>query len=164
MKISFFDNEKFVLYLNKYYIKDLKLDDEKEMEIYFKKLFLRLKNNYKLKLGGYYNIKIYSNKRYGLVIEVEKLISEYFKVYGNNVEMRIAIILDNLFLYEIEDYFFIKEIKKYLKNVYYKDLKYYLEIDEEIDEKTYSFLLENSKVVYGETLDNLSCFNQIEVL
>jgi deoxycytidine triphosphate deaminase len=110
MKIEYLDDTNFIIYLNKYYIKDLNLDDKKNIEEYFKKMFVNLKNNYGLDIYGYYDIRVYVNHLYGLIIDVFKLSSEYYKLYSNKVDMKIIIDPNNTFLYEIDDYFIIDKV------------------------------------------------------
>jgi hypothetical protein len=162
MKVKYLSNDNFVVYLNKHYIKDLDIDDKKSIEAYFKKIFVNLKNNHNVNINGYYNIKVYINNRYGLVIDAYRLNNEYFKLYGNKVDMKITIDTNNRFLYEIEDYFLIDKLKNNINEIYYKDDKYYIEINESIDDRNYNFLLENSIIIYSdEVYDILSLCDQL---
>ncbi len=150
MKIEYLVDDNFIIYLNKHYIKDLNIEDKISVETYFKKLFRNLKSNYNLNMEGYYMVNIYSNCQYGLIIEVNKLNAEYFSLYGNKVDMKITINLNQPFLYEIDDYFIIDSLKNIINNVYFKNNKYYLELKDIIDESSYNFLLENSNIIYND--------------
>ena len=150
MKVEHVSEYNFYIYLNKYYIADLELNDKQCVEEYFKKVFINLKNNYHLDIYGYYNIRVYANKQYGIIIDVFKLSNDYFKMPGNKVDMKIMIDSDNKFLYEIIDYFLIESYKNYIRNIYYKDEKYYLELDDTVDEVFYLYLIEHSNIIFND--------------
>lgn len=154
MKIEYVTNDNFIIYLNKYHLKDLKLDYKKSVEEYFKKLFRSLNKVYHLEIEGYYNVKVHENSIYGIIIEVDKLCNEYFSIGGNKVDMKITINLDDLFLYEIDDYFILDSLKDNIKNIYYHH-QYYIELKDEIDDKAYNFLLENSNIIYNDKVNDL---------
>lgn len=154
MKIDYLANENFIIYLNKYHLKDLKLDQKKNVEDYFKKLFKKINNLYQLKIEGYYNVKVYENPLYGLIIEVDKLCNEYFSICGNKVDMKIIFKFNSPFLYEVEDFFILDNLKDSIKNIYYHH-RYYIELKNEIDDKLYNFLLENSHIVYNDKVQDI---------
>jgi len=150
MKIEYVDEYNFYIYLNKCYLPELELDNKPCVEDYFKKIFINLKNNHHLDIYGYYNIRVYANKQYGLIIDVFKLSNDYFKMPGNKVDMKIMIDSDNKFLYEIDDYFFSDIYKDNVKNIYFKEGKYYLEMNDAIDEKFYLYLIEHSNIIFND--------------
>lgn len=155
MKIEYVEEDNFYIYLNKCYLSDLELDNKKSVEDYFKKMFLNLKNNHHLDIYGYYNIKVYANKQYGIIIDVFKFNNDYFKMPSNKVDMKIIIDSDNKFLYEIDDYFFASKHKKDIKNIYYKNGKYYLELNNDVDEIFYLYLIEHSHVIFSDYADDI---------
>jgi hypothetical protein len=150
MKIEYLNDYNFYIYLNKNYISDLEIKNRECVEKYFKKMFLNLKNNHHLDIYGYYNIKVYANNNYGLIIDVLKLSNDYFKMPSNKVDMKIMIDNDSIFLYELDDYFFIDKYKDNIKNIYYKDEKYYVELNDDVDELFYFNLLEHSNIIFND--------------
>lgn len=150
MKIEYIGKCNFYIYLNKYYLSNLELENKQCVEEYFKKMFINLKNNHHLDIYGYYNIRVYANKQYGLIIDAFKLSNDYFKMPGNKVDMKIMIDSDNKFLYEIDDYFFTLAYKDDIKNIYCKDEKYYLELSDTVDETFYLYLIEHSNIVFND--------------
>lgn len=150
MKVEHVDEENFYIYINKYCLTNLQLDDKQCVEEYFKKLFMNLKNNHHFDITGYYNIRVYANKQYGLIIDVFKLSNDYFKLPNNKVDMKIVIDSNCVFLYEIEDYFFVLPFLDRVKNTFYNNGKYYLELKENIDNSFYSILMEHSRIVFDE--------------
>lgn len=147
MHITFLDNDNFIIYLNKNLIKNVDFDNNVEIENYFKKLFLNLKKIYSININGYYDIKIYKDKMYGIVIEVENEEIEYMDLFDNQVEMSIEVINDN-FIYKIDDYFFLKD-KKNISIFRYKN-KIYLNINGNIALNDYLKLIEFGSILYGE--------------
>jgi hypothetical protein len=163
MKIEYVDENNFIIYLNKYYIKDLDIENKKSIEEYFKKIFVSLKNNYNLDIYGYYDIRVYTNKQYGLIIDVYRLSNDYYKLYNNKIDMKIVVDTNNTFIYEVEDYFIVNILKRQIKNVYYKNDKYYIELNDKINDRDYNYLLENSKIIYDDNVyDILSLCSIIE--
>lgn len=150
MKVEFIDDQSFYIYLNKQYLPNLELDNKKCVEEYFKKIFVNLKNCYHLDIYGYYNIRVYHNMQYGIIIDVFKLSNDYFKTPGNKVDMKIMIDTDNPFLYEVEDYFFTLPFRNGLKDVYYKEGKCYLKLNDEVDNLFYLYLMEHGRIVFDD--------------
>lgn len=148
--MEYVGDHNFYIYLNKYYLCDLELDNKTCVEEYFKKMFINLKNNHHLDIYGYYNIRVYANKQYGVIIDVFKLSNDYFKMPGNKVDMKIMIDSDNKFLYEVDDYFFAEAYKKNIKNIYGKDEKYYLELQDTVDDAFYLYLIEHSNIIFND--------------
>jgi hypothetical protein len=69
MKIELLDEYNYTLYLNNLYVKDLNLDNKDDIEKYLKKLFLIVKNRYDVDISGMFEIDIYVNSKYGIVID-----------------------------------------------------------------------------------------------
>lgn len=153
MKVVFNDEFNYYIYLSKYNILNLDIDNKRDIEEYFKRIFLSLKNNYHLDIYGLFNIRVYCDKNYGIIIDVLKLNSDYFKI-TNKVEMKIVVDKDNSFLYEIDDYFFIKQYHNNISNIYCKNKKYYIELKDDIEELFYLYLLEHANIIFNdEALD-----------
>jgi hypothetical protein len=155
MKIEYLDEDNFYVYINKICLKDLELKNKDSVEKYFKKLFMKLKNNYQLDIYGYYNIRVYENIHYGIILDILKLSNDYFKLPNNKVDMKIMIDSNSIFLYEIDDYFFIDKYKSNIKSIYYKDEKYYVDLNDEIDDSFYLYLLEHSNILFNDDANEI---------
>lgn len=107
-------NDKIIIYLNNEYLKYKNYDISK-IEEYFKSIFQTLKYCYNLEIYGYYEIDVYIDKNYGIVIEMEKDDID-FECY-DQIDMRVTF-HNQKFLYQIEDIEYNKKIYKY-KNKYY---------------------------------------------
>lgn len=143
MKLVFKDN-KIIVFLNK----NLNLD-KKELENYFKKLFLGIKDKYNLKLNGYYNINVYIDNYYGSIIELENEELEYYN-YFNQIDMEIKVI-KTPFLYEIDYEYLDKEILN--KTIIYKyNNKLYFKIT---DKTILNRIIECCKIIYGDKVKEI---------
>lgn len=112
------DSDKLVIYLNNKYLKYKKYNFLK-IEDNFKEIFEILKQYYNIKINGFYNINIYIDKKYGIIIEMQQEDID-FDYYDNQVDMKI-VFHNKKFLYEIDEL-----ENKYNKIYKYKN-KYYIE-------------------------------------
>ena len=143
MKVVFKDN-KIIVFLNK------KLDlDKVNLDIYFKKLFLRIKNKYNLELNGYYDINVYIDNNYGSIIEIENEDLDYYN-YFNQIDMEIKV-NKTTFLYEIDYEYLDKELLS--KSIVYKqNNKLYFKIT---DKSILNKIIECIKIIYGDRVKEI---------
>ena len=143
MKLVFKDN-KIIVFLNK------RLDlDKIKLEIYFKKLFLKIKDRYSLKLNGYYNINVYIDDYYGSIIEIENEDLDYYN-YFNQIDMEIKV-NRTTFLYEIDFDYITKDILT-KTNIYKLNNKLYFKIK---DKSIVNKIIEYSKIIYNEQVKEI---------
>lgn len=140
------DNDKYIVFLKE------KINLEGKLEKYFKGLFTKLKNKYNLEFNGYYNINVYTDKHYGVIIEIIKNEMDYY-TYFNQIDMEINIIKTD-FYYEIDYNFLNKKILNKCACYKYND-KMYLKIIKEITPFELSNILEYSNILYGEELEKI---------
>ena len=153
MKVDINDN-KIVVFLNKKNIDNIDFSDKKNLERNFKDLFLKLNHLYDIPLYGYYDVHVYINDHYGLILDIEKENFEYFD-YDNQIDMRITISKNNELLYKLDD---LLDIDKNIinKSIIYKCKKeLYLNIKEEFDNYEMGKLFEYSTLIYGPEADNI---------
>ena len=143
MKVVFKDN-KIIVFLNK------KLDlDKVNLDIYFKKLYLKIKNKYNLELNGYYDINVYIDNNYGSIIEIENEDLDYYN-YFNQIDMEIKV-NKTTFLYEIDYEYLDKELLS--KSIIYKqNNKLYFKIT---DKNILNKIIECSKIIYGDRVKEI---------
>lgn len=102
----------------------------KDIDNITKNVFNILEKYYNYKINDSYEMKIYINKLYGIILEIN--------IKENNF-INIKVLKDVLFLYEIEDPL------KYLDNeIYFYNNKYYINL-----KKENLNILENSNIIYG---------------
>ena len=147
----FLSENDFIIYLSKERINNINFDKHEEIEKYFRKLFLLLKKIYNISINGYYDITLYNDKIYGIILKLEKDDFD-FDIFDNQVEMNIRVI-DAHFLYEIDDYFFLDNLNDI--DIYIYNHKFYLFLKNKINDKNYLNVLEFSKVIYGDVVNKI---------
>lgn len=128
-----------------FYLKNCDLKDYNQIE----KNLIQLLNKYSINLNGYYNVFIYQDINYGVIIDMQKENLEYLDYFNDQIELNIEIIKDS-FLYEIEDIFTLN--KKTLNNfiIYKKGFHLYLEAKTSLNTIELGQILENSTIIYGK--------------
>ncbi len=142
MKVNKIDDI-IIVFLNKYYIQNQDYDDIKVIEKELKELFKKLEKRH-IKVKGYYDVFIYKDNNYGVVIElIENNLG--YDDFNDIIDMRI--ITKNVrFLYKIDD--ILKLDTTYNLYLYKNDL--YIDILGEIDDSNMSHLLESSQIIYKD--------------
>jgi len=144
VNIKFIDELILDIYIKKELIDNIDFNNKDDLQKYLKNLFKILKNKYSVVIEGFYDITVYVDKFYGVVIHMEKDDIDYYDYFKNQVDMRI-ITIDTSFLYLVED------IPNDLINkvdVIIIDKDIYLKIKEELSKVEMMKLLEISKVVF----------------
>ena len=97
--------------------------DKEQIIKLFKLIFKNIKDKYDL--SGLFDVYIYSNNEYGMIIEINNLC--YF---DNEIELKLKIQIDSLFFMEIMS----NEILEFDEVYYYKD-KFYSYYSDSYDRK-----------------------------
>lgn len=134
MKIDYY-SDKVVIYLIG---KKIKLENSSIKEL-LTNIFDVLVNDYDFEINNNYNINIYINEVYGIIVE---LINEEIIKKEDTVHINLNVMNDKLFLYEIDD-----PLKYINSEIYYYDDKYYLNV-----KKMDINLLEYTTVIYDDTV------------
>ena len=148
------------MFLNKYLTHDINFNNTSELQIYFKDLFIKLKEIYNIKLTGFYYINVYIDKNYGVILEMEKEEIEFVEYEESEIDMHI-VLNECEFLYEIEDIFDYYELLKYIDIYLYKN-KYYGKIKNSISNNQYMKLIEMSTINYKNTSEVIKYGKKIE--
>ena len=133
-------NDKIIVFLNGQFIQTDNLDK------YFRKLLLSLNKKYEIPLKGYYNINVYEDKNYGMVLELIYEDMEYYN-YFDQIDLNINIMADNEFLYKIK-YEFLDNITNNGIVCYKYNNELYLQLK---NQKNLFHILEFIEVVYDKT-------------
>lgn len=126
-------SDKIIVYLldNKKYNED---SDIKKMLI---KVFDNLEKYYDITFTSDYNLHLYINRYYGMILEIKE--NEDF-IYDDIVNLKLNVLRDTLFLYEVDD-----PLEYINYEIYYYNDKFYVNAKrEDIN------LIENSNLVYGD--------------
>lgn len=139
-----------------FYLKNYDLNNYNQIE----KNLIKLLNKHSINLNGYYNVYIYQDSNYGIIIDMQKENLEYLDYFNDQIEFNIEIIKDS-FLYEIEDLFTLD--KQTLNNfiIYKKGFKFYLEAKKTLQAIEIGQLLENSIIIYGKKAKQIKKENNI---
>lgn len=114
-------NDNFIIYVNKYLI-NYDMKNRKDIEENIKDLLIRIRKIYKIKLSGYYKIKIYQNDLYGLIFECIK--EDDLDFFPDFCDLKINILYDSKILLESDDFFIFNNKKTYKKgNKFYINIK-----------------------------------------
>lgn len=146
MKFQIIDNNKYIIIVKKERIKEFDWHIKSQLEKYLKNIFLKINKIYNINLKGYFDVNVYVDKYYGIVIEVMKECIDYYENF-NNIDLQINVI-DKDFLYEVEDISILKSFFNSLK-IYSYNGKYIVQIKKELDKLSKYILLENSKIIYN---------------
>lgn len=146
MSIHFIDELILDIYIKKELVCDINFNNKDNLEGYLKKLFKILKNKYDIKIEGFYEITVYLDKFYGVVLHLEKDDLDYYDYFKNQVDMRIVTV-DTNFMYLVDD--IPKDILSKVK-VYIEDNNIYLKLKDELTDLEMMELLENSELVYDK--------------
>lgn len=160
MKIISKEENKYEFFIPKKSLVKINFDNKDTLENYFQDFFLKLKNNYKFDVCGFYEIKIYIDNYYGVVISMIKEDIDYFDYFNANIDMKISKPQKINFLYKIDDLFLLD--KKMLKKmiIYYYQNNYYLKI-KKISDKEFTKLLEFCEIIYDETIEIINKFGNL---
>lgn len=151
MKIHFFNEQDIAIYLNSFFADQIDLEDSSNLESYFKDLFLRLHQYYHIELSGYYNIIIYHDKFYGLIIKLHKEDLDYYHYCDTEIDMRILIDRNHPFLYEVKDIFNLDKHILKLGNLYRYQNHFYFHLTKKPLFIELGKLLEKTDIVYKDT-------------
>ena len=150
MKLKIIDENNFALF-----IIDSKmipnLNCEKELSEYLKNIFSKIKDKYDIEIYGYYDVVIYLNKIYGMIIKLIKEDTEYLNYYSKQIEMKIVIADDNLLLYKINDFDGLDKNIISNSNIYLYDKNLYLELNDNYNFISLGNLLEFADIVFENT-------------
>ena len=121
----------FIIKIFKNYLNDIDIYDKDSIVSLFRDILFKL--NKKYDLCGLFDIKVYINDDYGMIMEVNNIYK-----YDDEIDVKINFNIDSIFLYEINNECDSKG------NVYYYDGKYYSDyVDGYYD----------SYVIYKDSLD-----------
>lgn len=143
MNIKFISDYIFDIYLKQEFIKDVDFNSKDDLENYLKKLFKILNKKYNIIVEGFYDITVYVDKYYGVVIHLEKDNIDYYEYFKNQVDMRIVTI-NTEFLYKVDD---IPNNNKF--KCIFNNNNIYLKIKEELTLLEMMKLMENSELIYN---------------
>ena len=132
--------------------------DNIEIKEYVKRVVLEVKERIKRYISGYYDVYVYLNKKYGIIIELIK--ESDFDFFKDFVELDIHIKENSKMYFKFKDYFLI--LNK--SNIYYYDNNYYVDV-RNLNKKDFLKLTEFGEIIYGNSLKKIqSKLSKIEFM
>lgn len=108
-------DDKYLFFTNKIY----SFDEEKDISMFLKDMFLIINEVYSLELFGYFKVNIFIDVKIGVFVEISKL--DDYNSYGKKIDTKV-IINRNSFYFKTND---LSLIYKY-EPIYRKDNYYYI--------------------------------------
>jgi len=143
MKIELVSKDSFCIFINSGYFKGIKFNDKDNIVEVVRNFILRMRH--KLKMSGFYKVKVYVNKKLGMFLDIIKIEDIEF---SNNIDLRVIVCLNEDIFFETDDYYILPSNVK----MRYFHGKYYVNINE-IDD-IYN-ILEFGRFVYGNQLKDI---------
>jgi len=130
------------------YINNPDLTTKEEIEDYIKELIFRLRKKQKRNVSGFYNVDVYQNNHFGVIIEMQK--EDDLDFFPDIIDLKINIKYNANLYVKVEDYFLIKDKEKvyYYKHNYYTDINY-------LENKELIKLSDFFTIIYGKELEKI---------
>lgn len=132
MKVEMLSNTIIV-----YLLDNKKYNEDSDIKKILINVFDNLEKYYNITFTSDYNLELYINRYYGMILEIKE--NEDF-IYDDIVNLKLNILRDTLFLYEVDD-----PLEYINYEIYYYNDRFYVNAKrEDIN------LIENSNLVYGD--------------
>lgn len=132
MKVEMLSNTIIV-----YLIDNKKYNEDSDIKKILINVFDNLEKYYNITFTSDYNLELYINRYYGMILEIKE--NEDF-IYDDIVNLKLNVLRDTLFLYEVDD-----PLEYINYEIYYYNDKFYVNAKrEDIN------LIEDSNLVYGD--------------
>lgn len=132
MKVEMLSNTIIV-----YLLDNKKYNEDSDIKKILINVFDNLEKYYNITFTNDYNLELYINRYYGMILEIKE--NEDF-IYDDIVNLKLNVLRDTLFLYEVDD-----PLEYINYEIYYYNDKFYVNAKrEDIN------LIEDSNLVYGD--------------
>lgn len=132
MKVEMLSNTIIV-----YLLDNKKYNEDSDIKKILINVFDNLEKYYNITFTSDYNLELYINRYYGMILEIKE--NEDF-IYDDIVNLKLNVLRDTLFLYEVDD-----PLEYINYEIYYYNDKFYVNVKrEDIN------LIEDSNLVYGD--------------
>lgn len=158
MKLILENDDNIILAINNENLDNIDFKNNEEIKEYFRKMFFKIKERYKILLNGFYYVRIYKDKYYGIFIEIEKSEMDFYDYYIDEIDMHIEI-EQSIFLYQINDIYIPKELKKKNDIILYQN-NIYLKVNRELSNIEKGKLTEISNILY-KNVDKILKYGRI---
>ncbi len=126
-------SDKIIVYL----LDNKKYNEDSDIKKILINVFDNLEKYYNITFTSDYNLELYINRYYGMILEIKE--NKDF-IYDDIVNLKLNVLRDTLFLYEVDD-----PLEYINYEIYYYNDKFYVNVKrEDIN------LIEDSNLVYGD--------------
>lgn len=143
MKIELVSKDSFNIFINIGYFKEVKFNDKDNIIDIVKDFILKMRH--KLKMSGFYKVKVYVNKKVGMFLDIIKIEDIEF---SNNIDLRVIVCLNEDIYFETDDYYILPNDIK----MRYFHGKYYVNVN---DVDNIYNILEFGRFIYGNQLKDI---------
>ena len=151
MKIDY-KNDKFIVYFSKINNYSFDFKNREKLEEDFKRLFLKISELYNIDFCGSYNVEVFNDKYYGIILLIKEDECEYMDYYHDQIDMNININNRDGFLYKIIGNMYNRINNKCDLYLYNKEIYVNLKND---DDKILNYLIENCEIIYGNIVNEV---------
>lgn len=137
MKVEMISSNQFSIFLNSTYLKTKDFDDKDKIIDSVKSFVKKVRK--RLRLSGFYKLKVFVNKNVGIFIDALKIDSVD---YTNVLDLRVIVLSDEKIFFETDDYFLISDLPR----IRYFHNKFYCQVDDMDDIYKY---IEFGSFIYG---------------
>ena len=130
MKVEMLSNTIIV-----YLLDNKKYNEDSDIKKILINVFDNLEKYYNITFTSDYNLELYINRYYGMILEITE---NEDLIYDDIVNLKLNVLRDTLFLYEVDD-----PLEYINYEIYYYNDKFYVNAKRE-----YINLIENSNLVY----------------
>lgn len=142
MKIERLSLGQFLLFFNVSYLKGVTLNKDNLIQL-VKQLLVKFQDL--LLLNGFYKVKVYVHQRVGIFLNILQV--EKFE-YGESVDFRIVVYLDEKIYFKTKDYFILpQDVPVYFDRTYF-----YCDVDNISDIMS---IIEFGSFIYGQELETV---------
>ena len=149
MKLEKLSDDNLIVFLNSFCVDKYKFSIKDNLEDSFRNFLKRLNKYYNIETNGYYDIKIYQDNIYGFILDIKKEDIDFYGYYDDHIDMKISILKDNKFVFEIDDYSLVD--KDVLKDCHLlkQNKSLYFVPKQTINQYHLGYIVENCKIIYG---------------
>jgi len=137
------NNNNFTLF-----IPNKQIENIDNLKKYIKEITKKLKRKYLKDISGIYDVKVFSNKKIGLILDFYK--EEDFDFLKDIIDLNVKVYEDQDIYLEFDDIFILESFN----NIYFNKNKFYIDANN-LNNKNFLKLIEFSDFIYAEKLQKI---------
>lgn len=149
MKVEIINSEYLTVFLNKCYFDEIDLEKKSDIIACIKDIISKIDSRYRLDLNGFYKIKVFSNKKLGVYLDIIKIDDNDF---NDRADFRIVIYQDSNFYLEMD----VCDIKNIDEKIYYNN-NFYININ---DINNIDKYMDYGQIIYGDRAKEIEYYGK----